>query len=156
MSDTLLLRKTTLTLRKMSAWPLVSYCFNRSALVGVLTLVPVRRCLLQGAELSLATGRRYGLIGRNGLGKTTLLKMLASRSLRVPSHISILHVEQEVAGDDTVALQSVLESDTVREALLKEERSLNAHIANGTYVNYSHQCLTHFNMLLDVCIQGLT
>ncbi|KAK2901444.1 hypothetical protein Q8A67_009559 [Cirrhinus molitorella] len=90
------------------------------------------RCLLQGAELCLASGRRYGLIGRNGLGKTTLLKMLAGRSLRVPLHISILHVEQEVAGDDTVALQSVLESDTVREELLKEERTLNAHIANGT------------------------
>ncbi|KAI2667164.1 ATP-binding cassette sub-family F member 3 [Labeo rohita] len=90
------------------------------------------RCLLQGAELCLASGRRYGLVGRNGLGKTTLLKMLASRSLRVPLHISILHVEQEVAGDDTLALQSVLESDTVREELLKEERTLNAHIANGT------------------------
>ncbi|XP_051557107.1 ATP-binding cassette sub-family F member 3-like isoform X1 [Myxocyprinus asiaticus] len=90
------------------------------------------RCLLQGAELSLASGRRYGLIGRNGLGKTTLLKMLASRSLRVPSHISILHVEQEVAGDDTMALQSVLESDNVREELMKEECLLNAHIANGT------------------------
>ncbi|XP_063350470.1 ATP-binding cassette sub-family F member 3 [Pelmatolapia mariae] len=90
------------------------------------------RCLLQGAELSLASGRRYGLIGRNGLGKTTLLKMLASRSLRVPAHISILHVEQEVAGDETSALQSVLESDTVREDLLGEERRLNARIANGT------------------------
>ncbi|MEQ2165678.1 hypothetical protein GOODEAATRI_019607, partial [Goodea atripinnis] len=90
------------------------------------------RCLLQGAELSLATGRRYGLIGRNGLGKTTLLKMLASRNLRVPAHISILHVEQEVAGDDTVALQSVLQSDTQREELLAEERRLNARIANGT------------------------
>ncbi|MCI4377112.1 hypothetical protein PGIGA_G00199930 [Pangasianodon gigas] len=73
------------------------------------------RSLLQGAELCLASGRRYGLIGRNGLGKTTLLKMLASRSLRVPAHISILHVEQEVAGDDTPALQSVLESDTLFE-----------------------------------------
>ncbi|KAG9348184.1 hypothetical protein JZ751_001919 [Albula glossodonta] len=90
------------------------------------------RSLLQGAELSLASGRRYGLIGRNGLGKTTLLKMLASRSLRVPAHISILHVEQEVAGDDTPALQSVLESDTVREGLLTEERQLNARISNGT------------------------
>lgn len=90
------------------------------------------RCLLQGAELSLATGRRYGLIGRNGLGKTTLLKMLASRSLRVPAHISILHVEQEVAGDDTLALQSVLLSDTLREGLLGEEKALNARIANGT------------------------
>ncbi|KAM3616781.1 uncharacterized protein V6R79_023401 [Siganus canaliculatus] len=90
------------------------------------------RCLLQGAELALAFGRRYGLIGRNGLGKTTLLKMLASRNLRVPAHISILHVEQEVAGDDTAALQSVLESDTLREGLLQEERTLNARIANGT------------------------
>ncbi|XP_041850309.1 ATP-binding cassette sub-family F member 3 [Melanotaenia boesemani] len=89
------------------------------------------RCLLQGAELSLAYGRRYGLIGRNGLGKTTLLKMLASRNLRVPAHISILHVEQEVEGDETAALQSVLESDTLREGLLDEERTLNARIANG-------------------------
>lgn len=94
--------------------------------------VPTSRCLLQGAELSLASGRRYGLIGRNGLGKTTLLKMLASRNLRVPAHISILHVEQEVAGDETTALQSVLESDTLREGLLREEKSLNARIANGT------------------------
>ncbi|KAJ8357831.1 hypothetical protein SKAU_G00206250 [Synaphobranchus kaupii] len=88
--------------------------------------------LLQGAELSLAGGRRYGLIGRNGLGKTTLLKMLASRSLHVPAHISILHVEQEVEGDDTFALQSVLQSDRVREGLLTEERQLNARIASGT------------------------
>ncbi|XP_019723436.1 ATP-binding cassette sub-family F member 3 isoform X2 [Hippocampus comes] len=90
------------------------------------------RCLLQGAELALAAGRRYGLVGRNGLGKTTLLKMLAGRSLRVPPHISILHVEQEVAGDHTTALQSVLESDTLREGLLREEARLNARMANGT------------------------
>ncbi|XP_047195494.1 ATP-binding cassette sub-family F member 3 [Hippoglossus stenolepis] len=90
------------------------------------------RCLLQGAELSLSSGRRYGLIGRNGLGKTTLLKMLASRNLRVPAHISILHVEQEVDGDETAALQSVLQSDTQREGLLDEEKRLNARIANGT------------------------
>ncbi|XP_010774227.1 ATP-binding cassette sub-family F member 3-like [Notothenia coriiceps] len=57
--------------------------------------------------------------------------MLASRSLRVPPHITILHVEQEVAGDETGALQSVLESDSVREGLLAEERNLNARIATG-------------------------
>ncbi|XP_078523216.1 ATP-binding cassette sub-family F member 3 [Lissotriton helveticus] len=89
------------------------------------------RVLLTGADMNLAAGRRYGLVGRNGLGKTTLLKMMASRSLRVPSHISILHVEQEVAGDETGALQSVLECDTVRENLLKEEKELNARINAG-------------------------
>ncbi|XP_036099116.1 ATP-binding cassette sub-family F member 3 isoform X2 [Molossus molossus] len=89
------------------------------------------RVLLAGADVNLAWGRRYGLVGRNGLGKTTLLKMLATRSLRVPAHISLLHVEQEVAGDDTPALQSVLESDTVREDLLQRERELSAQIAAG-------------------------
>ncbi|KAM6223110.1 ATP-binding cassette sub-family F member 3 isoform 1-T1 [Rhynchocyon petersi] len=89
------------------------------------------RLLLTGADVNLAWGRRYGLVGRNGLGKTTLLKMLANRSLRVPAHLSLLHVEQEVAGDDTSALQSVLESDTVREDLLRRERELSAQIASG-------------------------
>ncbi|XP_063162410.1 ATP-binding cassette sub-family F member 3 isoform X1 [Candoia aspera] len=89
------------------------------------------RVLLTGADLNLAYGRRYGLVGRNGLGKTTLLKMIASRNLRIPSHISILHVEQEVAGDDTPALQSVLECDTVREGLLKEEKELTARVNSG-------------------------
>ncbi|VDN09825.1 unnamed protein product [Dibothriocephalus latus] len=35
------------------------------------------RVLLEGASLHLALGRRYGLIGRNGYGKTTLLRALA-------------------------------------------------------------------------------
>ncbi|XP_071608599.1 ATP-binding cassette sub-family F member 3 isoform X2 [Heliangelus exortis] len=89
------------------------------------------RVLLAGADLNLAFGRRYGVVGRNGLGKTTLLKMIASRSLRIPSHISILHVEQEVEGDETPALQSVLECDTTRESLLREERDLTAKINAG-------------------------
>ena len=34
-------------------------------------------------------------------------------------------------GDDTPAIQSVLESDVVRESLLKEERELNTRIEQG-------------------------
>ena len=66
------------------------------------------------------------------LGKSTLLKMMSTRQLIIPSHMSILHVEQEVTGDDTIALQSVLESDTVREGLLKEEAEINKKMAEGT------------------------
>ena len=57
--------------------------------------------------------------------------LLVSRSLMIPSHISVLHVEQEVAGDDTPALQSVLECDEKREALLKEEKALNAKLSSS-------------------------
>lgn len=87
--------------------------------------------MLQGADLVLACGRRYGLVGRNGLGKTTLLRLISSKQLKIPSHISILHVEQEVVGDDTIALQSVLECDTVRENLLKREKEITAAINHG-------------------------
>ena len=49
-----------------------------------------------GASLTLAYGRRYGLIGRNGVGKSTLLRHIALREVPVPAHITILFVEQEV------------------------------------------------------------
>nr|XP_004227440.3 ATP-binding cassette sub-family F member 3 [Ciona intestinalis] len=88
------------------------------------------KVLFEAANLHVAFGRRYGLIGRNGMGKTTLLKMISTKNLSIPNHIRILHVEQEVDGDDTVALQSVLESDTVREALIREERELHRKLDN--------------------------
>ncbi|CAH1969585.1 unnamed protein product [Acanthoscelides obtectus] len=90
------------------------------------------RVLLLGADLTLAYGRRYGLVGRNGLGKSTLLRMISGGQLRIPSHISILHVEQEVVGDDTLAIDSVLQCDTVREELLKKERDISAAINAGS------------------------
>lgn len=34
--------------------------------------------MLTGADLRLAYGRRYGLVGKNGIGKTTLLKHIAA------------------------------------------------------------------------------
>lgn len=52
--------------------------------------------ILTDANLTLAFGRRYGLVGQNGIGKSTLLRALSRREVAVPSHISILHVEQEV------------------------------------------------------------
>eukprot|EP00057_Strongylocentrotus_purpuratus_P001274 XP_001197652.2 PREDICTED: ATP-binding cassette sub-family F member 3 [Strongylocentrotus purpuratus] len=86
------------------------------------------KVLLKEASFTLAFGRRYGLVGRNGAGKSTLLKMIASRELQFQSHISILHVEQEVIGDDTLALDSVLECDELRTRLLKEEKELHVKI----------------------------
>jgi ATP-binding cassette subfamily F protein 3 len=50
----------------------------------------------------------------------------------VPSHLSILHVEQEVVGDNTLATQSVLECDTQREALLQEERQISATLQSAS------------------------
>jgi ATP-binding cassette subfamily F protein 3 len=84
------------------------------------------KTLLTGADLNLTFGRRYGLVGRNGSGKTTLLRSIASRELRFPSHLSVLHVEQEVEGGEGSALQSVLECDREREELMRLVKSAGA------------------------------
>ncbi|AAS52653.1 AEL032Wp [Eremothecium gossypii ATCC 10895] len=84
--------------------------------------------ILSDAQLTLSYGRRYGLVGQNGIGKSTLLRALSRRELNVPKHISILHVEQELRGDDTKVLQSVLDADVWRKQLLSEELKINERL----------------------------
>ena len=82
------------------------------------------KVLLKNANVTLSYGRRYGLVGRNGIGKSTLLKLISARSLFIPKHITVLHVEQEVTGDETSALDAVLECDVIRSGLLAEAATL--------------------------------
>ncbi|XP_044477073.1 ABC transporter F family member 3 [Mangifera indica] len=85
------------------------------------------RDLIVEGSVTLSFGRHYGLVGRNGTGKTTFLRHMAMHAIDgIPSNCQILHVEQEVAGDDTSALQCVLNSDIERTQLLEEEAKLLA------------------------------
>jgi ATP-binding cassette subfamily F protein 3 len=85
--------------------------------------------ILSDTSLTLAYSRRYGLVGQNGIGKSTLLRALSRREVAIPTHISILHVEQEITGDDTTALQAVLDADVWRKHLLKEQDKLTKELA---------------------------
>ncbi|WPG99689.1 Hypothetical protein R9X50_00250800 [Acrodontium crateriforme] len=85
--------------------------------------------ILSDTNLTLAFGRRYGLVGQNGIGKSTLLRALSKREVAIPTHISILHVEQEITGDDTPALQAVLDADVWRKHLLKEQDKITKELA---------------------------
>eukprot|EP00906_Rhabdomonas_costata_P033649 RCo047397 len=86
-----------------------------------------KQVLLDKADLHLASGHRYGLVGRNGVGKTTLLRFLAEGELEgVSPYLQILHIEQEYNGDDRTALQAVLDTDVERNRLLDEEAQLLA------------------------------
>lgn len=85
--------------------------------------------ILTDASLTLAYSRRYGLVGQNGIGKSTLLRALSRREVPIPTHISILHVEQEITGDDTPALQAVLDADVWRKHLLAEQDKITKQLA---------------------------
>ncbi|KAL3649604.1 ATP-binding cassette sub- F member 3 [Castilleja foliolosa] len=85
------------------------------------------RDLIVDGCVTLSFGRHYGLVGRNGTGKTTFLRYMALHAIEgIPKNCQILHVEQEVVGDDISALQCVLNSDVERIQLLEEESRLLA------------------------------
>ena len=43
-----------------------------------------------GLSPGMCADVRYGLVGRNGVGKSTLLRNLALREVAIPTHISVL------------------------------------------------------------------
>merc|ERR1712141_494961 len=87
--------------------------------------------LFRDASLLIAAGRRYGLVGPNGHGKTTLLRHIGSRALQIPPNIDVLYCEQEVVADEKTALETVLLSDEKRTELLKECKDLEAMQEKG-------------------------
>ncbi|XP_044529663.1 ATP-binding cassette sub-family F member 1 isoform X3 [Gracilinanus agilis] len=87
--------------------------------------------LFVNADLYIVAGRRYGLVGPNGKGKTTLLKHIANRALSIPPNIDVLLCEQEVVADETPAVQAVLRADTKRLKLLEEEKRLQGRLEQG-------------------------
>ena len=89
------------------------------------------KTLLEDATLKIAYGRRYVLIGRNGVGKTTLLNHIARKEIEgIPRGIQIVHVEQEVIINDNQLLYEVLSCDKERLDLLNEVEEVNNAIVN--------------------------
>ncbi|KAJ3632127.1 hypothetical protein Zmor_022071, partial [Zophobas morio] len=107
------------------------------------------RELFKNASLVINNGQRYGLLGPNGRGKTTLLKHIASRALvGIPENITVLlvgintihlaalrsplnplllpKVQQELeAPSEESVVAAVMKADRRTKLLLEEEVKLN-------------------------------
>jgi ATP-binding cassette, subfamily F, member 3 len=83
------------------------------------------RTLLDNADLMLDAGRKIGLVGRNGAGKSTMLKAITGElqpdggEIRLAQRAKLGVVAQEAPGGETSLLDSVLEADTERHSLLQ-------------------------------------
>ena len=107
--------------------------FKADILINNLTLIIGGKTLLDQAQLKLVQGRKYGLVGRNGIGKTTLINAITRKEIeKFPQNVHILQVEQEAEADDKTVLQHVLGCDVERDRLLAEMHEIQDKGASGT------------------------
>lgn len=76
--------------------------------IGGFTLTCYGKELIKDTTIEFTIGRRYGLIGSNGSGKSSFLKCLAEREVPIPDHIDIFFLEQEYAKTDMNAIEAVV------------------------------------------------
>ncbi|XP_053596444.1 uncharacterized protein LOC128668178 [Microplitis demolitor] len=107
--------------------------------------------LFTDATLSIAQGRRYGLVGPNGHGKTTLLRHIANRAFNIPPNIDVLYCEQEVVADDTPAVQVVLNADIKCKELQNECQKLELQAES----NSDEAIQARLQELCDTCNKPL-
>ena len=89
------------------------------------------RDLLESAAFTLVRGRIYGLVGRNGKGKSTLLRAVGRRSVGdIPPELTVHYVSQELNLEEEQLLwtpaQYVVHADIERRLLLAEQSELSA------------------------------
>lgn len=83
--------------------------------------------LFVNSSLTITFGRRYGLVGPNGHGKTTLLRHIADKkSMGLPESLDILLCEQEVVADETPAVKAVMRANERVFRLEEELKKLEA------------------------------
>lgn len=101
-------------------------------MVGVSKIVPPNRQILKDIYLSFFYGAKIGIIGLNGAGKSSLLKIIAGVDNSYAGEVvyspgySIGYLEQEPRLDDTKTVREVVE-EGVQEIvnILKEYEEVN-------------------------------
>jgi ATP-binding cassette subfamily F protein 2 len=103
---------------------LASLGTSRDAKIDAVSLVFHGKVLLQDSVLELNYGRRYGLLGENGCGKSTFLKAIAAREFPIPDIIDIYLLNEPAEPSEYSALEWVVheaENELKRLETLVEE-----------------------------------
>ena len=82
-----------------------------SVLANNFTLKAGSKLLFEESNLKITQGQKYGLIGKNGCGKSSLLRQIADRKFKIHPNILILYVEQEIEDTDESPVKIILKSN---------------------------------------------
>lgn len=100
--------------------------------------------VLENTKLVVQYGQHYGLIGKNGIGKTSLLNAIASRQLLIPEALDIIYVRQEEPESNTTVLDTLLASNVKLYAQNKRMEELEVLVSND---NVDDDLLAEYDQL---------
>jgi len=70
------------------------------------------RVLLRKADIRFERGHRYGLVGQNGTGKTTLLNRLASKDINgFPQHLRTHYIRHHLECEDGINIRTFMKGE---------------------------------------------
>eukprot|EP00218_Dolichomastix_sp_CCMP3274_P013147 CAMPEP_0170144196 /NCGR_PEP_ID=MMETSP0033_2-20121228/13349_1 /TAXON_ID=195969 /ORGANISM="Dolichomastix tenuilepis, Strain CCMP3274" /LENGTH=636 /DNA_ID=CAMNT_0010380681 /DNA_START=124 /DNA_END=2034 /DNA_ORIENTATION=- len=80
--------------------------------------------LVMDCSIELTIGRRYGLVGQNGCGKTNFLDALANREVPIPEHMDLYHLKEEAPPSEMTAVEAVVDyiQEEIKRLNAEEER----------------------------------
>ncbi|CAK4071140.1 unnamed protein product [Aphanomyces euteiches] len=106
------------------------------------------KVLMESCDITLNYGRRYGLIGRNGSGKSTFMNVLGARGIPIPESIDIYHLKHEIEPTDMTALEAVISVDEERNKLQQEVDELSEKMLDESLADEESEAIT--NRLTDI------
>ena len=108
--------------------------------------------LLEESKMDIIKGHRYALLGRNGVGKSTLLKHIEAGNIPgLPRGLVVRMVRQQVEGRyDKTTIEALIEADEYRTELLSEQDRIETEMDAGVNMQENAEKLSEIAVELDV------
>jgi ATP-binding cassette subfamily F protein 1 len=124
-----------------------------------ITISVAGKKLFENIDLDIVARGKYGIVGKNGIGKSVLLKNIYEHNFGIPKSTEIFYVDQDIDFDhDKPIYQIILESNRKKKKLLEKYRILKniiedetIEITDETYDSYEkiNQKIHNFNLDKD-------
>ena len=118
------------------------------------------RSLFENASAQISSGWKVGLVGRNGTGKSTLLRLIREEidqpspdsPIRLIKGARMGWVAQEVEASDDTILDVVLATDAERHALMQEaETATDPDRIGEIHMRLADNRISHSSATVDWC-----
>lgn len=141
---------------------LISKDTARDIKIDGFSLIAHGKVLVTDTMIELTIGRRYGLIGSNGSGKSTFLKTLANREVPIPDHMDMWYLDEEEEPSNMSAIDCVLEVGKSKIARLEQladevmqDQGPESELLQNIYAELEEMEPEKFATKAGILLQGL-